>query len=402
MLFVSNSFLRLSFLCTMFLTADSIHDGFRFLPKGTCLEVTEKGTIISIHESSEGKDAKHLEGILCPGFVNVHCHLELSHLKGCFEEGNGLIPFLQQVPTFRTQFPEEAKKQARHAAYEELIKNGIVAIGDIANVQDTLDVRTLDKLHVQTFVECVGFLDANAHERLHASKSVLEAFATQKGNSKKLQQTLVPHAPYSVSKTLFELIDKEQADALISIHNQESEEENIYYQHKQGKVKDLLQGFGIDDSHFEASGKNSLPSYIEWLNEKHLMIFVHNTCSSREDIRLAKGKFKQAFWCLCPNANLFLENKLPDVAMMIEENLVLCIGTDSLASNHQLSIVAELQTLKKHFPFLGWEILLQWATINGAKALQMEDEIGSFVVGKQPGILQIMNLETEPIINRIF
>ncbi len=386
----------------MFLTADSIHDGFRFLPKGAALEVSDDGTVVAVHESLGNMEAKHMEGILCPGFVNVHCHLELSHLKGCFEEGKGLIPFLQKVPLLRTKFSEGEKKQARLAAYDELVKNGVVAMGDIANVADTIDVRALDKLHVQTFVECIGFLDFNAAQRFQASKDVLEAFATQKGNTKKLRQTLVPHAPYSVSKTLFRLIDKEQEGSLTSIHNQESEEENLFYKSKQGKVRELLQGLGIDDKDFVPSGKNSLPTYIEWFSATHPMIFVHNTCSNRADIQIAQKHFHQTFWCLCPNANLFLENKLPEVCMMMEENATLCLGTDSLASNHQLSIMNEMLVLKKHFTFLNWETLLQWATINGAKALQMEDELGSFELGKKPGILQITNLETVPIINRIF
>ncbi len=386
----------------MFLTADSIHDGFRFLPKGAALEVSDDGTVVAVHESLGNMEAKHMEGILCPGFVNVHCHLELSHLKGCFEEGKGLIPFLQKVPSLRIKFSEEEKKLARLAAYDELLKNGVVAVGDIANVDDTLDVRVSDKLHVQTFVECMGFLDFNAAQRFQVSKDVLEAFATQKGNTKKLRQTLVPHAPYSVSKTLFGLINKEQEGSLISIHNQESAEENLFYKSKQGKVRELLQGLGIDDKDFVPSGKNSLPTYIEWFSATHPMIFVHNTCSNRADIQIAQKHFHQTFWCLCPNANLFLENKLPEVCMMMEENATLCLGTDSLASNHQLSIMNEMLVLKKHFTFLNWETLLQWATINGAKALQMEDELGSFELGKKPGILQITNLETVPIINRIF
>ena len=386
----------------MFLTADSIHDGFRFLPKGAALEVSDDGTVVAVHESLGNMEAKHMEGILCPGFVNVHCHLELSHLKGCFEEGKGLIPFLQKVPLLRTKFSEGEKKQARLAAYDELVKNGVVAMGDIANVADTIDVRALDKLHVQTFVECIGFLDFNAAQRFQASKDVLEAFATQKGNTKKLRQTLVPHAPYSVSKTLFRLIDKEQEGSLTSIHNQESEEENLFYQSKQGKVRKLLNGLGIDDKDFVPSGKNSLPTYIEWVSAAHPMIFVHNTCSNRADIQIAQKHFQETYWCLCPNANLFLENKLPDVCLMMDENATLCLGTDSLASNHQLSIMDEMLVLKKHFTFLNWETLLQWATFNGAKALQMEDELGSFELGKRPGILQIRNIDTEPNINRIF
>lgn len=65
------------------------------------------------------------------------------------------------------------------------------------------------------------------------------------------------------------------------------------------------------------------------------------------------------------------------------------LGTDSLASNHQLSILEEMKTLQKHFPVVSTKTLLQWATINGAKALQMDNVLGSFERGKKPGIVII-------------
>jgi len=85
--------------------------------------------------------------------------------------------------------------------------------------------------------------------------------------------------------------------------------------------------------------------------------------------------------------------------VFLDSGVTVCIGTDSLASNHQLSVLEELLTLKKHFPFLQWETLLQWATINGAKALNMEERIGSIEAGKVPGIINLTGLDTRGVTN---
>src|SRR5690606_18448134 len=128
--------------------------------------------------------------------------------------------------------------------------------------------------------------------------------------------------------------------------------EDEYYRQKTGAVKDLLEGFGINDDFFEPSGNSSLQTYTQWLSAGHRMIFVHNTYTTKQDITFAVKKFDHAFWCMCPNANLYLERRLPDIPMFVEEKATICIGTDSLASNHQLSILSELITLKTQFPEL--------------------------------------------------
>ena len=200
------------------------------------------------------------------------------------------------------------------------------------------------------------------------------------------------------------MIDSHEPGSLISIHNQESADEGVYYKTKGGGVPELLKIFGIDDSQFSPSGKSSLQTYLEWMSAERPYLFVHNTCSEREDVQFAHSRIRNAYWCLCPNANLYIENNLPDISMLMSEGAKICVGTDSLSSNHQLSIIAELATLKTHFADIGWDVLLKWATSNGAKALQMEHMVGTIEPGKKPGILQVQGLENSagiPSVNRI-
>ena len=386
-----------------FLTAKQIHDGNGWLPEGSVIEVSDDGVIISVSDKPV-KDAVFYEGVLAPGFVNAHCHLELSHMKGLVPTHTGLIPFLKNIPQHRNDYTEDQKRIARNNGHDELLRNGIVAVGDIANTNDTMDVRSLDKLHFYTFVESIGFTEANAERSFGYAVQTYNTFATQQSANRLLKQAIVPHAPYSVSSSLFRLIDTHRDDVIISIHNQESEEENKYYTAKEGEVTGLLLALGIDDSFFYPTGRSSIQSYLEWMSQHHPFIFVHNTYTKHLDVQYAHSRLNEVYWCLCPNANLYIENKLPDINMFISEEANICIGTDSLASNHQLCILSELCTIKEHYPALSWELLLSWGTRNGALALQMQHTIGTIEPGKNPGIIQLAGLDTanaKPVVKRI-
>jgi cytosine/adenosine deaminase-related metal-dependent hydrolase len=384
-----------------FITASLIHDGQRFLPAGTVLEVAQDGTIIELYTGIQPEFLEDYDGILMPGFVNAHCHLELSHMKGAIAEGTGLIPFLQQVTFRRNDFTDEQKKTARHEAYQELVRNGVVAVGDIANGTDTLDLRMLGELHMHTFVECIGFTETHADARIAFAKDVYREFNEQDSDAVWLRESIVPHAPYSVSEVLFKLIYKIKPSSLLSIHNQESAAENEYYKSKTGPITDLLKGFNIDDSFFKPSGKTALRTWMPWIDEEHTLMLVHNTFTSREDITYTQSRTNQPFWCLCPNANLYIEGVLPNVSVLAKATDNICIGTDSLASNHQLAPLHELLTLKKHFPHLEWEDMLCWATYNGAVALGMEEQVGSLRPGMKPGILHLPELDVAGSVERI-
>ncbi|MBN2758462.1 MAG: amidohydrolase family protein, partial [Bacteroidales bacterium] len=122
-------------------------------------------------------------------------------------------------------------------------------------------------------------------------------------------------------------------------------------------------------------------------------LLVHNTFSTENDIEKANAYFENLFFALCPNANLYIEDKLPDISMLCKEKQSLTIGTDSLASNHKLSVLDEMKTISQNFPEINFSEILKWATLNGAKALGFDNEIGSLEIGKSPGINLISNFD---------
>jgi Cytosine deaminase and related metal-dependent hydrolases len=378
----------------LLLTATKIHDGRNWLPEGTMIETDNEGKILNIHNNAAHLDGvQFFDGVLAPGFVNAHCHLELSHLKGVIPEHTGLMAFLQMVIGRRNDFTDEQKVLAREEAFTYMLDNGIVALGDICNTNDVMEQRASGKMHFHNFVEALGFSET-PQKSFDYVKQVYDNYAAQPQDKTILRQSIVPHAPYSVSYVLFRMISDFDKDALISIHNQECPDEDEYYLLKQGGVKGLLKMLGINDDFFKPSGKTSLQTYLEWMSPTHPFLFIHNTCTTQTDVEVAMTLLKNVYWCLCPNANLYIENRLPNVGMLKAKGANICVGTDSLSSNHQLSILAELVTLRNNFPAIDWEELLRWGTYNGAEALQMQHVVGSIEAGKTPGIINITGLDT--------
>ncbi|RYD53082.1 MAG: amidohydrolase [Sphingobacteriales bacterium] len=374
----------------MIFTAPQIHDGHRFLPAGSCIETDASGEVVAIHAADAGAipDRFFDRGILCPGFVNAHCHLELSHLKGVIPEGTGLMVFLQLVMQQRTA-TDAARQTARQQAFDALYQAGVVAIGDIANTNDALDLRASGKMVFHTFVETSGFIPQTAGYRMDTARTVWQDYASQSETLGLHQQSITPHAPYSVSPELFRMIGTAPETSRLSVHSGESEDERELYRDGSGGVNGLFQSLGLDISFFEPYGQDALDVWPQWLPTEKPLMLVHNTTTTEAEVQAIEARFPETYWCLCPNANRYIEGRLPDVAMLRRITKDICIGTDSLASNHQLSVLGELQLLKALVPELTWEELLRWATWNGAQALGLEQTIGSFKAGATPGVVWI-------------
>lgn len=376
-----------------YLSASWIYPVYTEALQNGVLAISDDGTVEALFTAEQASAQKieniiHYEGALVPGLINTHCHLELSHLYGKIPEHTGLPGFVQQVIQQR-QALDTAIEEAMQLADAAMQANGIVAVGDISNQLRSKNVKLDSKLYYHTFIEAMGFNPERATEIIKNAEELKSAFAP-------LRATIVPHAPYSVSEALFAAINKTSgtADESISIHNQETADENAFFEKKSGHFLKLYEFLGLDISFFEANGKSSLQTYLPLLPASTKTLLVHNTFTSRLDLDFAAIHHGKLFWCLCPNANLYIENRLPDVDLLIDAGVKITLGTDSLASNHQLSILAEMCTLQENaaVPF---ELLLRWATLNGADFLGIATQYGSFEKGKKPGINLIAKMDDQ-------
>ncbi|HSN07700.1 MAG TPA: amidohydrolase family protein, partial [Hanamia sp.] len=336
------------------------------------------------------------EGIISPGFINAHCHLELSHLKNIIPEGPGLVDFVFKVVSER-HFEESEILSAIEIAEQEMMSKGIVAVGDISNNSLSVAQKQKKNLQYYNFIETSGWLPQVAEARFDKSKNFFEEF-----KKTGFPASIVPHAPYSVSDELWKLMIPYFEGKTISIHNQETAEEDIFFMEGKGAFIQMFEMMGIDNSFYRAKKIRSVESYFEKFATAASVILVHNTFTKQQDLDFIsqnKNSNQLISFCLCPNANFYIENSLPDVDLFVKNNCNIILGTDSLASNHQLDILEEIKIIVQKFPSIKTEALLKWATLNGAKALQMDSVLGSFEKGKKPGVVLIEQVEGEKIIS---
>lgn len=364
------------------------------IPNGV-LRLSRDGEILAVYTAAEAvlhqiENIERFEGVLVPGFINTHCHLELSHLYGCIPEKTGLPTFVRAVVAQRGA-TDEVVIAAMEKADREMQKNGIVAVGDIANQAISRKVKENSPLYYHTFVEVFGFSQS--------PKVVIENAIKIKEQFSPLKASIVPHAPYSVSKELFQEIESTtQPDDILSIHNQETAAENEFFEKGTGHFEEMYVRLNTPKATYHGGGKNAIQYHLPQLPSNHLLL-VHNTFTSKADIDFAIKQHQSLYWCFCPQANLYIEGNLPDVDFFLEGDVKITLGTDSLASNHQLSILAEMKVLQeqKQIPFTE---LLKWATLNGASFLGIDAQYGSFEIGKKPGVNLIM-LDDGNMINSI-
>lgn len=379
--------------------ADELFDG-KTLHRNKALITDESGMVIDVVEAMDaGPDVAMHKGTLVPGLINAHCHLELSHLKDVIPPHTGLIEFLCSVVTKRGFDPAVIQEKIR-LAEKEMYENGIVAVGDIGNTADTAAVKSNSRIRWQNFTEVLSFTDEKADASVaHYLQVANELKASLQTSSIEHRTAIVPHAPYSISPRTFELINEATAGEVISLHNQEHPAEDDLYKTGQSEYLRLFRIFGIDSSPFPITGKSALRSVLPYFTKGQTIFLVHNTSTPEEDILWAETHAKQngltLVWCICINANLYIENKVPPIENLIKHGCHIVLGTDSYSSNWQLSIAKEMQSIRTHFPSIDPVNILQWATSSGASALRWDDELGHFHKGRKPGIVLLSeNWET--------
>ena len=361
------------------------------LLKRSVITVEDDGTIISIENNEGDLNEEHsvefYNGIIIPGFVNCHCHLELSYMKDAVPKGLGLGNFIEHVRNSR-EYKINSSDSAI-SAEKSMIQEGIVLCADICNTSDTFRIKKESSLSYLNFLEVFGLDPDKAGRRMN---EVTELAAT--AESFNLRFSLVPHSAYSMSLTLLRLLKaKSTENSVTSVHFMETETEELFLKENTGPLMSSYLRSGLVPPRLETA-KNHGDIILNEITPSGNLILVHNTYVDQDTIRKVSQR-NNIFWCVCPNSNIYIENKLPPINLLIKEGVGIVIGTDSLASNTSLSILEELKTIQLNFPSVPLEILILWATLNGAKALKEETRFGSIVPGKKPGLLVLQNVDLQ-------
>src|SRR6185437_809232 len=241
--------------------ADYLFTEDRLLGDQNVLITDENGEIKNIvSEQEAGENIEIFKGIISPGFVNAHCHLELSHLKNIIPEKTGLIDFVFKIVSER-HFEENQILDSIEKGENEMLKNGIVAVGDISNNILSDKQKKKQNLHYYNFIETSGWFPGISKLHFEKSKVIYDEFI--KNN---LRASIVPHAPYSVSENLLNEIIPFFKGKTVTIHNQESPDEDLFFLEGKGDFIRMYKMMDIDILFYKARKIRSVNSYFEKLS----------------------------------------------------------------------------------------------------------------------------------------
>lgn len=354
---------------------------------------TEDGRIISV--GSCGADEDIALVALVPGFVNAHCHIELSHLYRKFRKGTGMAGFIDQINELRDWAGREVKMQLTKQWMDKLWADGVSAMADISNDDSSFEVKKNHKLYTRTFLEVFGS-EPEMCEGVMKDVSELQEKADQTG----IDAAPTPHSCYTMSP---ELLSASAAKGLesgyLSYHSQESQEEEDLLISGSGAMYENRKRSGMSTP--PVTGESSLKYFLDRLAavkqppyDEHILL-VHNVCLKQSDIDALKKVMNNPYFAICPLSNIFIHNALPPIALMRENGLDIALGTDSLSSNDDLDMMKELVCLHTNFPEVPMQELLVWASLNGARFLGKENELGTLTPGKHPGVVAITDIDQD-------
>ncbi len=365
--------------------------------------VTFGGKIIAAGKRAEirrdfhGKTIDYGDAIICPPLVNAHCHMELSNLAWKLEpgevRGNGaFIRWVRQLIALRELLQKTSENAIEHAMYQ-MIDNGIAVIGDVGNSSDLPDFvhqnQELWPFAGIFFQEIISPLERLAPDLPPSEKTLISHEA-----SLPFFRAFSAHAPYTVSPSAIREIDCwNRASGLpFCIHAAESEDETEFLQQGTGAIVELMKEKGHWPLDWKIPGASAI-SYLKSLGCLHSRtLLIHCVQADAKDLDLVADS--RASVCLCPLSNRFIGVGTAPAHEMYKRGINIALGTDSLASNRQLSIFSEMAQLAKDAPGLSAEAIFRAATAGGAEALGFEDMYGRIQAG-MPAIMMVVRGECQ-------
>jgi cytosine/adenosine deaminase-related metal-dependent hydrolase len=303
-------------------------------------------------------------GVLVPGLVNAHCHLELSHLAGRIPPGGGFVDWVERVVAARGEDAPETVRTRAAAGIEELERTGTAGVGDVSNALPHLDLLARSSLRARVFFELIGWDPETAPRVVERAQARLSELETDG-----VAVSLAAHAPFSVSPALLDAMGR--AGGVSAIHLAESLHERRFFEGGDAEWSAFLGRRGLGHVRFEPPGISPV-RYLDGLGIlRPGLVAAHGVQVDAGDRALLAARHVSVV--LCPRSNLALGVGLAPVPELREAGVRLCVGTDSLASAPSLDLWEDVRALRRAFPRLEPEWLLRVATRHGAEALGFDD-----------------------------
>jgi aminodeoxyfutalosine deaminase len=334
-------------------------------------------------------------GVLLPGLVNAHCHLELSHLAGRVPFGGGFVGWIEALVASRgpasalapsarpapaaAPAREDTSRAATEAAIRLLEERGTVAVGDVSNALGHLDLLGASRLSAVVFLELLAWDPARADATLLWAEGLAREMAPSLRPG--LEVRLGAHAPHSVSPALLRALVERGGPA--AIHLAESPDESAFLRDGGGEWPAFLERRGLGHVSFSPPGASPV-RYADGLGVLHpRLVAAHGVQVDGPDRETLARRGVNVV--LCPRSNRNLGVGRADVPALLAAGVRLALGTDSLASVETLDVLDDAVLLRRQFPGLDPAAIVRMATLGGAEALGFDD-LGALAPGKRAAL----------------
>jgi aminodeoxyfutalosine deaminase len=366
--------------------ADPIRDGAVVTDaRGAIVDVGPANEVLPRHA---GAAVERVRGVVLPGLVNAHVHLELSALRGQVPGGAGFVPWVEHMLSVRAELSPERDMEAIERAVDELVTFGTVAVGEVTNTLAAVRALARRGLVGCVFHEVFGVEREPLERRVDMLQSMVDA-EVGPWPSADLAYAATAHTLYTTHPDVIRrlLRDARSRGARASVHVAEHASERRFLSYGDGPVADWYEArLRLPRGHVAHPGKSPIAFADELGALAPDVICVHVTDARPEELALVAERRSPVVFC--PRSNLFIETKLPPLLAARAVGLRPALGTDSLASNTSLDVLAEARALADRFPTVPAVDLVRMATWEGARALG-RDDVGRIARGARPGLWAI-------------
>jgi len=325
--------------------------------------------------------------VIIPGLVNPHTHLDFSLYKDqlVMQKDETMFDWIKRVVDLQPVTTIEMRKAGAIEGIKEMQEEKIALIGDIVHDPFSAELLEKEKFQGVCFHELSGFLPDKAKGLFLEARETVNRLS---GHSENFAHYMAPHSPYAVSEELLKLIAQERQRTCF--HLAESQDEVTFLKQGEPRMQKIMENLGKWDDNWQAPGCSPVRYFaaLGLLHEKS--IAVHMVHVEEKDYAILQATKPNI--CLCPRSNVWLNNGLPPAEAYLALGLNVCLATDGLGSNHDLSMLNEMRFFKKQFPKVDAATVLSMGTLNGAKALGMNKHFGALEVGR----LNRMTLVSNP------
>lgn len=349
--------------------------------EGGILEI-EGETISAVFPGHDAEAVELGNVVILPGLVNAHTHLEFSLLSSPLPAAGGFADWIRTLIACRGNRDKDL--DSIRIGLEALRSAGTSLVGEIATADWTPPAVLADGPTCVVFRELIGLAAETRVTQLACAQDFLQQSA-----SPLTHRGLSPHAPYTVHPDLYHDLITLAAEHRVplAVHLAETREELQLLATGDGPLRELLEELGAWQEGV-LSRKTRPLDYLEPLTELEHALVIHGNYLGEAEVDWLAAH-RQVGVAFCPRTHFHFRHDAHPWPRLLEAGILVCLGTDSLASNPDLSVWNELRFLTRAAPESDPLLLLQMATINGACALGLLDDHGSLTPGSRADALAV-------------